>query len=117
TLGVAFGASTATARVGVDFDVAIGGFTYNILTTGGSATPGTSEIVLNGYSFTNSHVPVAAAGGPACTGVTCEATVSGFLSGVGATGAGLSYAISSNGSPNLENTVHGAAAFTLSPAP
>lgn len=117
TLGVAFGANSSTARVGVDFDVAIGGFTYNILTTGGSATPGTSEIQLNGYSFTNSHVPVAAAGGPACTGVTCEATVSGFLSGVGATGAGLSYAISSNGSPNLENTVHGVAAFTASPAP
>ena len=111
TLGVAFG-SYGDARVGVDFDVAIGGFTYNILSTGGSATPGTSEILLNGASFSNSHVPVAMAGGPACTGMTCEATVSGFLTGSGATGAALSYAISSNGSPNLENTVQGVAAFT-----
>tara|TARA_R110000868_G_scaffold107362_4_gene293781 strand:- start:6474 stop:9518 length:3045 start_codon:yes stop_codon:yes gene_type:complete len=111
TLGVAFGAY-GDARVGVDFDVAIGGFTYNILTTGGSATPGTSEILLNSAGFTNSHVPVAAAGGPACTGATCEATVAGFLTGVGATGAAISYAISSNGSPNLENTVQGVAAFT-----
>lgn len=111
TLGVTFGAY-GDARVGVDFDVAIGGFTYNILTTGGSATPGTSEILLNSAGFSNSHVPVAAAGGPACTGVTCEATVSGFLTGNGATGAALSYAISSNGSPNLANAVQGVAAFT-----
>gem|GEM_PF-1573447 len=108
TLGVAFG---PTARVGLDLDVSIGGHTYAIATTGGSAAPSTSELQLTGARFSNTALNVAA-GGPACTGATCKANVVGYLTGTGATGAALSYAISDTGSPNVANAVQGVAAFT-----
>lgn len=115
TLGVAFGASSATARVGYDFDVVIGGHTYEVATTGGSATPSTSEVALYGATFGSAYGHPAAltisTGGPACTGGTCKADVSGFIAGANASHAAIAYTISSSGSPNIANAVQGTAAF------
>ncbi len=51
SMGVAFGANSSDSRVGLDLAVSIGGHTYDIATTGGASTPGTSEIALYGTFF------------------------------------------------------------------
>lgn len=114
-MGVSFGPGYADGRVGLDLAVTIGDHTYGIATTGGATTPSTSEITLWGSAFGGAHghpsALTIAAGGPACTGSSCKADVSGFLSGDGATHAAISYTISDSGSPNLSNAVQGVAAF------
>ena len=115
SMGVSFGPGYSDGRVGLDLAVTIGGHTYDIATTGGATTPTTSEITLYGSTFGSAYghpsALTIAAGGPACTGSSCKADVSGFLSGDGATHAGISYTISDSGSPNLSNAVQGVAAF------
>ncbi len=88
---VAFG---ATAKVGVDMNVAIGGHTYAVKTTGGVATPGSSEISVRATDMAFSKYGIGlASGGPACGGATCEVDITGFLAGAGASHVGLAYTI------------------------
>ncbi|MBI1261898.1 MAG: hypothetical protein GC184_09250 [Rhizobiales bacterium] len=119
SMGVAFGANSTDSRVGLDLAVTIGGHTYDVVTTGGASTPGTSEIALYGSLFGSAYGHPASitidAGGPACPASTCKADVSGFLTGSGASHAGIAYAISDTGSPNVGNAVQGVAAFVQTP--
>jgi hypothetical protein len=119
SLGVAFGPNSSTAKVGVDFNVSIGGHDYAIATTGGAADPTQSQIALHGAYFgtafgQSGNIDVTP-GGPACTGANCRATVSGFLSGNGASHAAVGYTISDFGSPNNTGAVQGTAVFSQVP--
>lgn len=121
SLGVAFGPNSSTAKVGFDFNVSIGGHDYAFGTTGGAVDPTQSQMGLYGAFFgsafghaTNIDI---APGGPACTGGTCRAAVSGFLSGNGASHASVGYTISSFGSPNNVGAVQGAAVFSQAAIP
>lgn len=119
SMGVAFGANSADSRVGLDLAVTIGGHTYDVATTGGASTPGTSEIALYGTYFGSAYGHPSAititAGGPACPTSSCKADVSGFLTGNGGSHAGIAYTISDTGSPNVGNAVQGVAAFVQAP--
>ena len=118
TLGVDF----ATAKVGFDFNVSIGGHDYAFASTGGASDPSQSEMGLYGAYFGSNFGHAAGAtvdattGGPACpSGGSCKATVSGFLSGNEASHAAVSYTISEYGSPNNAGAVQGAAVFSQTP--
>ena len=113
-MAIQFGGSQANTGVGVDLNVAIGGHTYNIVTTGGTANPGTSQMKLNGATFSTNNLSLAT-GGPACSTSSCAVAMGGFLSGNGGTQAGLHYTISQYGSPNNAGAVQGTAAFTKAP--
>jgi hypothetical protein len=113
TVGVAFGTPTTT-KIGYDLDVTIGGYTYDLVTTGGSANPSASQFSFNGSSFgtvygQGSNKLDLPTGGPACPTGACRAEVSGFLAGNGAKALGLGYLIA--GSDQALN-VQGVAAFT-----
>lgn len=102
---VAFG---ATPKVGLDLDVGIGGFVYEVKTTGGVANPGQSQISvqpdMSFYAYSMNVAP----GGPVCPAANCQADVRGFLAGPGASHLGISYSINA---PGGGPTVTGAAAF------
>ena len=91
SLGVAFGADT---RVGIDFDVGIGGVSYAINTPGGAADPmngGLAAFSSNGVLRFGDVVAMDSTG-PVCAGGNgCRASVSGFLAGNGASHAGVLY--------------------------
>src|SRR5690606_2505131 len=106
-MAVAFGA--ASTKIGIDLDVSIGGHTYNIATTGGATTPGTSQMSLGNFASFSSTLDVAA-GGVACPAATCQAKVSGALAGSGGSHAALAYTISANGNPTAK-AVQGVAGF------
>jgi hypothetical protein len=113
TVGVAFGTPTTT-KIGYDLDVTIGGYTYDLVTTGGSANPSASQFSFNGSTFgpvygQGGQNLTLATGGPACPTGACRAEVSGFLSGNGAKALGLGYVIAGQDA-NLN--VQGVAAFT-----
>ena len=122
TLGVAFGANSSTARVGIDFNVSIGGHDYAFASQGGSADPTQSDINLYGAYFGQNFGHAAEGryditpGGPACQGSSCRAVVSGFLSGNGASHAAVSYTISGTGSSNNAGAVQGTAVFSQAAA-
>ncbi len=122
TLGVAFGANSSTARVGIDFNVSIGGHDYAFASPGGAADPSQSDLKLYGAYFGKNFGHAAegrydiAPGGPACQGSGCRAVVSGFLSGNGASHAAVSYTISDTGSPNNSGAVQGTAVFSQAAA-
>lgn len=121
-LAVAFGANYMTARVGFDFNVAIGGHNYAFASTGGVSDPSQSELSLRGASFGTAAGQLAEAkfdttpGGPACPNSSCKAVVGGFLSGNGASHAAVSYRISETGSPNNDGVVQGTAVFSQAAA-
>ncbi|WP_445376340.1 hypothetical protein [Niveispirillum fermenti] len=102
---VAFG---STARVGLDMMVTIGGHGYAVATNGGVANPGASQIAVGADMGFRANDLAATAGGPACTGTTCTASVTGFLAGTGASHIGISYTI--NGG-TFDKQVDGAAVF------
>jgi hypothetical protein len=108
-MAVQFGTS---AKVGVDFNVGIGGHNYNVKSAGGVATPGSSQINLTpSGTFAVTGLPVAP-GGPACGGASCSANVNGFLAGPGGIFAGVGYAIGQPGpGGNPGKVVTGGAAF------
>lgn len=106
-MAVAFG--FASTKIGLDLEVSIGGHTYNIVTTGGTATPGSSQISLGSFSGFSSTLDVAA-GGVACPDAACQAKVAGALAGSGASHAALAYTISANGNPTAK-AVQGVAGF------
>lgn len=106
-MAVAFGAEST--KIGIDLDVSIGGHTYNIATTGGATTPGTSQMSLGDFASFSSTLDVAA-GGVACPASTCQAKVTGALAGSGGSHAALAYTISANGNPTAK-AVQGVAGF------
>lgn len=110
-MAVAFG---ATPKVGLEFDIGIGGATYGIATAGGVAGAATGGLDIStdtstGFTFhTFRSFNVAVTGsGPVCTSA-CSATIDGFLAGEGATHIGVNYVFGSSGSNKI---VEGAAAF------
>ncbi len=105
TAAVAFG---STAKIGLDMQVSIGGHGYAVATTGGAANPAASQMAVTGNMGFRSNLSVTP-GGPACTGATCTATVTGFLAGTGASHLGLSYTIAGGGT--FDKQVDGAAVF------
>lgn len=106
-IAVAFGGGMN--RVGLDLDVSIGGHTYNILTTGGTAAPNSSQLTLGAGAGFSGTLDIAA-GGVACPDAACQAKVAGALAGSGASHAALAYTISANGNPTAK-AVQGLAGF------
>lgn len=102
---IAFG---ATARVGLDMQVTIGGHGYAVTTNGGVANPGSSQITVGSNMGFRGNDLATTAGGPACSGASCTASVTGFLAGAGASHIGISYTI--NGG-TFDRQVDGAAVF------
>src|SRR3546814_7024715 len=72
---VAFG---SVAKIGLDLQVSIGGHAYAVATTGGVAAPDSSQISVNSSTigFRSNSTDIAA-GGPACAGTKCTASVAG----------------------------------------
>lgn len=104
---VAFG---STAKVGLDMQVGIGGHTYSVATTGGVTTPASSQLSV-GSDMMFSHYGVSvASGGPACATGTCQADITGFLAGTGASHLGVAYTIG-NGGSSFDKQVDGVAVF------
>ena len=117
TMGVSF----ATRNVGFDLTATIGGFGYVMKTAGGSADVSKSTISYNdnngqpnpsGRFAGNIAVPIGGIACPAGNGA-CFADVSGFLSGIGAKQAGITYTIhnASGSLADQNHTISGAAAF------
>ncbi|GEM_PF-2305532 len=102
---VAFG---STAKVGLDMQITIGGHNYAVATNGGAANPGSSQISVTGNMGFRANNITVTPGGPACTGASCSATVTGFLAGSGASHIGVSYTL---GGGAFDKQVDGAAVF------
>ena len=119
SMAVQFGSASASTGVGLDFQVGIGGHTYNVATTGGVADPGQSQLKLFDSTFGSAYGHGATInvtpGGVACPNASCRADVSGFLAGFGGGSAGVGYTISEFGTPNNPGAVQGTAAFTKAP--
>ena len=98
TLAVDF----ATAKVGLDSKIAIGGQSYGFASTGGTATPSMTlqQVADNAYPAMSFHGLTDAALG-------AVGSVNGFLAGPGGSYAGLDYRATING----VGTVTGAAMF------
>lgn len=94
----------AARKLGLDANVAIGTANYVLQSTGGTATPASSEIGYSAAGQINGTIAVPAAG--VCTSA-CAATVFGSLYGNAAQQAGITYNINSFGPTN----VFGVAAF------
>ncbi|ASK87095.1 hypothetical protein [Sphingorhabdus sp. SMR4y] len=113
-LAIAFG---GTPKVGLEFEVGIGGSTYGIATEGGVAGAATDGLVIftdtstgfANHTFASFNVPVSG-DGPVCAS-GCRATIDGFLAGDGASHVGVNYTFGSSG-----QLVEGAAAFGKSAA-
>jgi hypothetical protein len=121
TLTGTMGVSFATRKVGFDLLATVGGYGYVMKTTGGSVDASTSTISYDDNNFQPNPsgrfggtiaVPV---GGAACPtgGGACSAAINGFLSGIGAKQAGITYTIqrASNNPIDQNQSITGAAAF------
>jgi hypothetical protein len=97
----------ATAKVGLDATVAIGGSDYALATTGGAAAPGLSYDTLG--AFLGSGI----VSGNGCSGSTCSAQVSGFLAGPAASHAGAAFTFRT--APTGGTQVSGTIAFAKGP--
>lgn len=112
TAAIQFGAANTNAKMGLDATVTMdeGGdiVVYNISTTGGTATPGTSEITLFGSQISGSY-QVQSPDGAACSGsaVNCNVNVNGFVGGPQAREAGINYLIGNN----MASAIYGVAIF------
>ena len=107
-VAVAWG-GTANTKVGVDFTVTMPDTTYRIVSTGGTATPASSQVGTSGQPRFSGDIPVTSAG-RACGGGNCLANINGFFAGATAERAGLIYQIRSDG--GTSTSVNGAAVFT-----
>ena len=98
-LSIGFSGSGRT--MGLDGTVAIGGYTYIVISPGGLAKP---------------YLPIASGSidlpeaGPVCTKGDCVFAYRGFLAGVGGAYYGLAYTLRDN-APNVYKWVDGVAAF------
>jgi len=111
---VAFG---TTARVGVELAMTVGGEGYNISTNGGvsdlsqglelTADQAGRVVRFNGNAFNGTLI---GSGGSLCGGTTanCNASLTGFLAGDGASHLGLAYTL---GNTDFDNQIDGTAAF------
>jgi hypothetical protein len=108
----------AATRVGVDMTLTMpSDGTYRVLTTGGTTTPGTSEIstTFGDARFQGSGIPVTTTGGArACVGAggTCAARVEGLFTGPNGARAGLVYTVNNGVFFGRPTSIVGAAAFT-----
>ncbi len=105
----------ASSRIGADLDIVMpGDATYNILTTGGTAVPSTSEIAyISAGRFASAAVPVTVVGGPgAACGGPCTANVQAQAFGAGASTIGLGFEI---GTGNADSSITGLGMFTPVP--
>ena len=111
TVGVAFG---STPKFGVNLNVQIGGGTYNMLSSGGSAAPSLSATNLLSSGLLNaSNIPTTYSGaGPSvvCPAGNCKANVNGFLAGKGASHLGILYQFG-NTATSPSQIVSGGAGF------
>ena len=107
------------ARLGLDFTVTIGGVAYRSTTTGGVATPASSDITIgNTGAFEYFGAGLATSGtGAVCPNGTCRAGVIGALAGNGASHLGFDYLISEPTAVGLRTAVSGAAAFKRDATP
>ena len=105
----------AATRVGVDMTLTMpSDGTYRVMTTGGTTTPGTSEIstTFGDARFQGSGIPVTTTGGArACAGGTCAAKVEGLFTGTNGARAGLVYTVNNGIFFGQPTSVVGAAAF------
>lgn len=102
----------SNSRIGLDLFLSIGGASYQMTTTGGTASVGpSSEISFNSSGIiSGSVIPVSGNNELAsCTSGLCTGSVAGFLSGFEATEAGLVYSLSN---PSTTPLINGAAAFS-----
>ena len=109
SVGVAFG---STPKFGVNLNVQIGGGTYNIASSGGSAAPSLSATnFISSGLFNASNIPtVLTAGTNVVCPSGCKANVNGFLAGKGASHLGMLYQFG-NTTTNPSQLVSGAAGF------
>jgi hypothetical protein len=91
-LAIQFG---ATSKVGFDLQMAVGGRSWAVATTGGAANPATSQVNLSvgtaGPTFAgvfNSNINTVTPGGGACSG-SCLVNVNGALYGADGVHAGV----------------------------
>jgi hypothetical protein len=112
TAAIQFGAYNTNAKMGLDATITMdeGGdiIVYNISTTGGTATPGSSEITIYGSQIAGNY-QVQAPNGAACAGtaVNCNVTLTGLLGGPQAREAGIRYKVGNTDAASL----YGAAIF------
>lgn len=113
-LGVTFGADP---RVGIAFNVGIGGHSYAIVTPGGAGDPMNGGMALTVDPSSPFHMTFGATGGqvtvngngPVCAGQgACSADIRGFLAGDGASHVGVAYTFGNTG---FGTQVDGVAAF------
>jgi len=89
---------------------------YRMQTSGGLASPATSELSTSGSAFFSGAVPVTATGRDhACVGASCEARIEGFFAGPGPVSerAGIAYRIGPQVALSNSVAILGSAAFTL----
>ena len=110
---IAFGTQS---RLGVEMDLTIGGEGYNVTTVGGADDPSQgltigepsflTDVGFRGDSFDGS---ASASGGSLCNGASqgCNATITGFLAGEGASHIALAYTFGAT----FDQQVDGTAAF------
>lgn len=103
SLGVNF----ATSKVGLEATIGIGGTDYALATTGGAATPGLAYDTLGAFLGSGTLA------GNGCSGTTCNARISGFLAGVGASHAGAAFTFQT--APTAGTQVSGVIAFAKGP--
>ncbi|MCL6251995.1 hypothetical protein M3P36_13190 [Altererythrobacter sp. KTW20L] len=104
----------ANPRFGLDIDVTSGNDMLNLATDGGVIDVSQSRLAINAAGVfnsvgTNPQIITTNLAGNFCTS-GCLSFVQGFLSGDGAAGAGLSYAIRQEGL-NSQGFINGTAAF------
>ncbi|RIV91442.1 hypothetical protein D2V17_03040 [Aurantiacibacter xanthus] len=112
-LAVAFG---ATPKVGVEFDVTIGGNAYAINTPGGVADPMNGGMPVGAdmrFATQYDQAVYAQGSGPVCNGGDCRAYMQGFLAGDGASHVGIVYTFGNT----FDQQVDGSAVFGLAPVP
>lgn len=114
-MAVEWGGNAGT-RIGLDLTATMpNDGSYRIQSTGGVATPSTSELTTGGNSRFSGTVPVSVTGADrACGGASCQASVQGLFAGMSAERAGINYLIAPAGPPLATQGIIGAAAFLRS---
>ncbi|MXO70100.1 hypothetical protein [Alteraurantiacibacter buctensis] len=106
TIGVDF----ATRKVGIDFNVTMGVYGWNLRTSGGFADPSAGGLSLFSENQIKSQVTVTGVNAASCTN-NCSASVDGFLYGSGASHFGVAYALTDRPAGMNQLYISGAAAF------
>lgn len=108
----------ASTKIGTDLDVSMAGdAVYKLTTTGGLATPSTSELTMGTDGKFNGSLPVTftpdgGGAGAACAITPCSAAIEGQAFGQGGKTIGLGYAIGFG-----DYGITGSGVFTQAPPP